>query len=351
MDKKFCGFDLGTMNLVAAIASEDNKDAIIKTLRNMFIKVDGSAISEDEITNSGLDYIVEEGNETSDKSFYIIGEDSFKFGQIFNQTPRRPMQLGVISTKDIDAVDIIYLMVRSLLGESKEGTCVYSIPSPSVDIQMPPVTYHEKVFSRLLEKLGYNSYPLNESMAIIFDNCKKENYTGIGISFGCGLTNVACAYSGIEAMKFSVGRGGDWIDDCVSDSLGIQVSRVTSLKERKLDLLDTSWVGGRNKQEKRVLEALYYYYKEVIGYVLRVIGEEFHKRSEDMNIDVSIPIIISGGTSLPNGFLDLFKEIFFSIKNFPYEISEIRRAEDPLSTVAKGCLLYNLWKSKKDKKK
>lgn len=344
MTKKFCGFDLGTMNMVSAVAKENVDEATVKTIRNMFIEVDTDIISTDEIKNTGLDYVVQKDGDV--EKFYIIGEDAFRFGQIFNQTPRRPMQHGVISTKDIDAADIITLIAKSILGETKNGVCVYSVPAPAIDMEIPPIGYHERVFGKVLGSLGYESQSLNEGMAIVFDNCKKEKFSGIGISFGCGLVNIACSYSGIKTLAFSVDRGGDWIDMCSANSVGVQISRVTNLKEKKLDLLDSTFSQAKNKSERRVLQALDCYYREMVRYVLRVITKKFEEDSENLSIDMSIPIIVSGGTSLPAGFVELFKEEFDKAKDFPYEISEIRRASDPLNSVAKGCLIYNIWKNK-----
>ena len=33
---------------------------------------------------------------------------------------------------------------------------------------------------------------------------------------GAGMCNIAVMYQGMTALSFSVSRGGDWIDECVS---------------------------------------------------------------------------------------------------------------------------------------
>lgn len=348
MATEFSGYDLGTMNMCSATINVGaNNEAVIKAVRNMFIEVDTSTISINEIENTDLDYIIDKDGD--DERCFIFGEDAFKFGQIFNINPRRPMRNGVVSTKDIEAIDVITLMAKSILSPTKDGICVYSVPAQAVDVDIPPVNYHERVFSQVLGSLGYKSTPLNEGMAVIFDNCKKEKFTGIGISFGCGLTNVACSYRGVKTLEFSISRGGDWIDKCAGESTGTQFSRVTNLKEKKLDLTDPKFKSAKNKSERRVLQALDCYYRELINYALKVFINQFNEHSENLSIDESIPIVVSGGTSLPKGFIELFREIFSETKDFPYDVSEIRAATDPLNAVAKGCLIYNLWNNKKDK--
>ena len=71
---------------------------------------------------------------------------------------------------------------------------------------------------------------------------------------------------------------------------------------------------------------------------------------ENIDIDEAIPIVVSGGTSCPSGFLGLFKEVFKERSDFPYEISEVRQTDNPLGAVATGALIYAVWSQKKKEK-
>jgi cell division ATPase FtsA len=225
---------------------------------------------------------------------------------------------------------------------------VYSVPAQAIDADMPPVTYHERVFNKIFSALGYTARPLNEAMAIVFAECEKENFSGITISFGCGLTNVACAYKGVPIFTFSVKRGGDYIDQFVAKSLNMPVTKITALKESKLSL--NSLAEAKNKREKQALQALVFAYQDLISYCIDRFVKKFASSSENIDLDEAIPIVVSGGTSCPPGFLDLFKEVFSERKDFPYEISEIRQTDNPLGSVATGCLIYCAWKEGIEKK-
>jgi hypothetical protein len=337
MSTSTVGFDLGTGNLVSAIYKEAEEQISINTLRNMFFEIKDDLVAEQELENAGLEYITQKDGDKD--RIFVISEDAFKLCGIFGYTPQRPMSKGVVSTKEVDALDILKIMVQKLVGNVEEGYCVYSVPADAIDEDLPSVVYHEKVFANILKSLGYQSKSLNEGMAVIFSNCKKETFTGIGISFGAGMVNTAVSYKGIGKIKFSLGRSGDWIDKNAADSIGSAVSRITALKEKKLNLLSPENPSS-NRNEKRALEALYFYYQELIDHVIKNITAEFQKDSDSLQIDENIPLVISGGTSLPNGFLELFKERIDEYKDFPYQISEIRRATDPLNAVALGCLTY-----------
>ena len=59
-------------------------------------------------------------------------------------------------------------------------------------------------------------------------------------------------------------------------------------------------------------------------------------------IDRAIPIVLSGGTARPKGFIDKFRQAI-ERDGFPLEISEIRMAEDPLTATARGCLIAAMY--------
>lgn len=336
------GADIGTMNVVAAQMADENQMQF-RSMRNMFLPISTDVLETNELTDTQLDYAIQTDEEGEEKVF-IIGEDAFRFSQIFGSEVRRPMSKGVISTGEIDAIDVLTIMLDRLVGKAENGLAVYSVPAQAVDVKTPPVLYHEKVFDRIFKTLGYKSKSINEALALIYAECRKSNFTGIAISFGAGLTNVCCAYKGQPTLSFAVSRGGDWIDENVSNSVGATISRVTSVKEKDLDLINSA-VG--KKKEKRVREALSFYYEDLIEYVLEVFSEQFEKNADGLNIDEEMPIIVSGGTSKPKNFVEMFRKVFESQKDFPYGISEIRHAGDPLNAVSKGCLIYGLWDSKK----
>ncbi len=328
--QKVCiGLDIGTMNIVCAKSNSSD----IKVMRNVFLP-----LKEDEISISDLTEISYVKSEEDD--LFIIGQDAFKFSNIFGQEVSRPMKRGLISPDEVDAIDILTMMLKDVIGDTSNQDiyCTYSIPAEAIDANRS-VTYHERVFGSILDSLGINHSSLNESMAIIYSETQNEKFSGIGLSFGAGMMNCAISFKGVEATKFSTERSGDWIDRNVAESLNMVANRVTNIKEKYLDL-----VGGTNHQNKkirRVLEALNYYYQAMIDYTIKQIIHEFEE-NVDLDIeDENIPIIVSGGTSLPNGFLEIFKEKLLQ-HNLPFEISEIRRAKNPLTAVANGLLIKTL---------
>ena len=181
------GLDCGTMHLVCA--RSDSPD--VKVTRNVFLPVDKDEINMTHL--SSINYV-----EGSEGEVFIIGSDAFEFANLFGQEVSRPMEKGLISSKEIEAVDVLTLMIKDLIGPTKDSEvyCSYSIPAEPID-EDRTITYHEKVFARILNRIGVNYTSVNEAMAIIYSECAQENFSGIGISFGAGMANVAISYKGI----------------------------------------------------------------------------------------------------------------------------------------------------------
>jgi len=534
---RLLGVDAGTMNLVLAEQTNEGK-VEFSTIRNMYLQLDKSQLTMAELSN--IDYV------ESEESIYIIGEDAYKFANMFGQQVKRPMSKGLISPSEIDGIDVLTLIIKQLVGKSFGGHVVYCVPAPSIDMTNN-ILYHEGVFKRIFTELGYTAESFNEAMAIIYSQCRENKFTGLAFSFGAGMVNClsgntkirlldgqiktikeltdlyskgeefwvyscredgtiipgkahhprkiktatkvvrielddgtveectldhlwmmrdgsykeakdlqindslmplrlrisekkcpivgyyqyydnvtkgwkfvhrmvvesqtkipfnyrvhhwnfnkldntpsnlvetvlnwnhkvkkieivekecdvydltvdeyhnfalasgvfvhncALSYKSVPIITFSVARAGDWIDEQAAMSLGTVSNRITAIKEKNTDLTNFS-VGS--KKERRIREAVTYYYREVIRYCLERVKEKLEQASGNLELPESVPIIVSGGTSLAKGFLPLFKEVLAEYSDFPINVSEVKHASDPMTAVAEGLLIRALMTQK-----
>ncbi|MBF0127697.1 MAG: hypothetical protein HQM02_10860 [Magnetococcales bacterium] len=325
------GLDVGTMNLVCARVNASGRIEV-SNLRNVFLTID-------DVNIEGMD-LSKISHARIDESTFILSHDAYNFANIFGHRLSRSMQKGMISPEDINATDILAVMIRELLviePGSQPGKCVYSVPGDPVNSKSN-VLYHRNILGRIIAEIGFEPEPLNEATAIIYAECADSDFSGISISFGAGLTNVAVVYKSIPVLEFALGRGGDWIDDNVALALGTIPNRVVAIKEKDfhLDRFDL----GR-KKERKVREALGFYYKNLIQFVVKSCTSELSRRDLDLGFPNRIPLIISGGTSLAGGFLDYIRSQVEE-SDWPLDLSEVRYASDPLSCVAQGCLIKAL---------
>lgn len=318
------GVDIGTA--FVKCAEKQAEEIIFKSQRNAFFEIEHTDFTKKILENSKVKYIVKESK------FYIIGDEALEFANMFNKETRRPLSKGVISPTEKDALPIIELLIKTIVGRpAYEGEIVYfSVPGEPLDANFN-VIYHTKILEGFLKTLGYNPKPINEGHAIILSELGEEDFTGIGISFGGGMVNVCLSFLSVPIFKFSLTKAGDWIDQQVAMATDETASRVSVIKESSLDLSKESYL---NKIES----ALSIYYNHLIEYVLENIKEEFSKTKRMPQITNPVTIILSGGTSLPKGFADRFRRILNQLK-LPISVGSVRMASQPLRSVAKGALV------------
>jgi len=197
------------------------------------------------------------------------------------------------------------------------------------------------VLKTIIEQYGYNVKVIEEAVAIGYEGLVDNQLTGVAISMGAGMCNIAVMYQGMTALSFSVSRGGDWIDECVATDTGVSKAKVTNIKEssKNLDLKKSTIndIYEEGTEEANVLIAIRSYYGALVNYLLTNLRVQFEGIDNVPNFPDPVPIVIGGGTSLVNGFLDVFNEQFDQ-SEFPIPVSEIVLIEDAHTAVARGCL-------------
>lgn len=318
------GLDIGTMNIVSA--RQNGARAVeFQRIRDAFLDLEPEA--KRSLKMSKVDYIEKEG------ALIVIGDSALTMANLFKREARRPLSRGVISAGELDAQEVLSLLTGHVLGQPQKPKehCFYSVPASPIDDQSQDVLYHQEVFRKILDEHGYTPNPMNEAMAIIFSQCANENFSGLAVSFGSGMCNIALAYQATKAMEFSIARGGDWIDQHAAKAVGKTASSMCAIKERGIDL---------TRPEGREQEAVALYIRAVIDYCLQNIAAQFKKVKSDVDLPEAIPFVISGGTTKAGNFLEIFQQEFEKIrKSFPIKISTVRPATDPLTAVAEGLLV------------
>lgn len=318
------GLDIGTMNLVSARRTAEGMKTL--RMRDAFLDLPKSAKKMLKL-QPGVNFIEREDD------VLILGDAALETANVFGQNPRRPLAAGLISSHEADSLDVLGLLIKKVLGEPavEKEHCFYSVPAIPIDQPDRDIIYHTQVFKQIVRECGYTPHPANEAMAIIYSETAAEGFSGVALSFGSGMTNVALAINTIEGLSFSVARGGDWIDKHASDSIAATQSRICAVKEAGIDL---------TKPQGREQQAIVFYYENLIEYALDQIALRFKAIQGQFALPKAIPLVVSGGTSLAGGFLQFFTQVFEEKwKKFPIEISEIRPASEPLNAVAYGMMI------------
>ena len=203
----------------------------------------------------------------------------------------------------------------------------FSSPADPIDSDLSTL-YHQKTLESMLSDTGFDPEPINEGMAVIYSELADNNFTGLGVSFGAGMTNICLSYYAVPVMKFSIARGGDYIDKQAAQATGTPVDKITSIKEEDFSIDFTTDVGG-------VEGALSIYYENLLDYVIENISAEVDE--EDIEEDLDVPVVVTGGTSSPDGFEDLFEQHLKDV-DIPFSISDVQSVDD-LYSVGRGALV------------
>ncbi|MEW6126821.1 MAG: HU family DNA-binding protein [Acidobacteriota bacterium] len=323
------GLDIGTSRLVLAGGAIDKIKT--QTQLNAFITVPHSKFTENILKQNKITYYLNGSN-----SIQVYGNEAGRFANVFNIEVRRPMMSGTLNPNEEQAMPVIQEIIKQLLkGKGKGETLRFSVPGPGRDgSAAADLVYHEAMLKKVLDEMGYVSKGVNEGMAVVFAELEKENFTGIGISCGGGMCNVALAFMSIPVMTFSIGKAGDYIDRSASSVTGDVATRIRMIKEEGLDLSRPA----ENKYEN----ALHIYYEDVVLSLVESVRSALSETKNMPAMEKAIPIVLAGGTAAPKGFLERFQKAVEQDK-FPLPISEIRMAKDPLTTTARGCLIAALY--------
>jgi hypothetical protein len=324
---KGVGLDIGTNMLIAATMSEEGKP-VYKKQRDAFFRI----TPKSEVNKKSIRMSLEgrHANFIIDgEDFIVVGEDAVKMATERNLEARRPMRKGVLSPKEKSSLPMIKLIIKSLIGQSADNDkLIFSVPADPIGENFD-IFYHTEMMKTYLREMGFDPSPLNEGFAIAFSELLDDNLTGMCLSFGAGMVNTVVCYQGDPVVQFSLTKGGDWIDESVGKALDLNASLVQLEKEESgLDLL--------NPKDK-IQEAISIYYNVLISYALDSITYEL-KRCKLPSFREPISIVTAGGLTLAGNFIEKFKAEC-ETREFPFEVKEVRKAKDPMTSVAHGALL------------
>jgi actin-like ATPase involved in cell morphogenesis len=329
------GFDAGTYNLVCARRNAEGKFEYRRQV-NAFIEL---KLDNDFVFNimqkAGVPLIKREDA----KIAYALGEDAVKFAYTMpGMQLKRPMKNGCLNAGEVDAFEILNIMAHNLIGQvSKDKEILYySVPANAINAETD-VDYHNKVLEAIFrayksdQGFSVDARPINEAIALVYAELADKMYTGIGISCGAGMVNVAFALYGAEIFKFSIINSGDWIDQQAAKACNKDVAFINK-KKTQIDL---------NKEPQDLVErAIKAQYELMIESTVANLKKGLQEKSGEVRIDEPVNIVVAGGTASPPGFVELFKKILTGTGNeLPLAIGDVIRPEDPLYSVARGALV------------
>jgi len=319
------GLDVGTSRI--CLAERSGEDFQYETQLNAFVNIPYSKITENVLKKEKVPHTV------NGAEIVVHGNESDRFADLLNVETRRTMSRGVLNPAEPDSLSMIRKIVDSLLDPTKDRQKLcFTVPAAPLGTE-DNLTYHEATIRQILTDLGYEVKSINEGLAVVYSELESSNYTGIGISCGGGLCNVCLAYLSVPVLSFSIPKAGDYIDTNTATVTGERANRVRIAKE------DSFHLNGFFSD--KLQQVLGVYYDEMIQSLVNGMKQAFSNSRSLPKSGRNLPVILSGGTALPDGFRDRFEKIFREA-DLPITATEIRMAADPLHSSAKGALVAAL---------
>jgi actin-like ATPase involved in cell morphogenesis len=328
--KRAVGVDIGTGFISCAEQEGSSKkfrkvrDAFFKLNPSKFLEGSANDFGETMLKNAGAHYVKVDG------TMYVLGDDAFKFANLFHQECLRPMSQGVLNPKYPVSNLMVGELVKAVAGppKAKDDILYYCVPAEPIDADFD-VEYHKQILHSVFSDLGYkNINVMTEGLAVVYSELADTQYTGIGMSFGAGMCNIVYSFMGMPVFAFSLSRGGDWIDSHAAKHTDETSNVITAIKEKADFSLYDSTSG--------VQKAISIYYESLLSYVVEKFKELYEKTPKKQlpNVTMEMPIVVAGGTSMVLGFVERLREL--TNEGFPVPISEIKHAEEPLFAVSNG---------------
>ena len=323
------GVDIGTSNIVVARRTKDGT-FVNRFHRNMLYPLDVSEEAMDLLDKSSYLYVKVGGK------YFVVGEDALTLVNAIGKGEIvRPMKDGILNPSLEESTDLLFYIIKAVVGDPiVEGeTLRFSVPADPVDANINN-KFHQMVLKGFFDKMGYDAKPVNEAMCIAYD-CNpimieddgESPLSGLALSAGGGMTNLALLYKGLPLQEFSITKSGDYIDEQASTVSGLKKSKIIKLKEKDLNLSELDF-------SNRGLSALGVYYDEMMDRLVHHVSTRFKDTKSDL--DGKIEVVVAGGTSMPNGFCEKLEGKIRSNNDFPFELLRVRHSETPFYSVSQG---------------
>jgi hypothetical protein len=325
------GLDVGTSFIV--FSQEENGNITYKDFRDAFYVIKPTTPVASKMIEKGLAGRV--FIKDADGSFILLGKDAIEKAIERNDTAKRPMYKGVVSAKEKDAKRVLAFILKEVVGQASEPgeKLVFCVPAQPVDQEDEDfdVGYHEDVVKTILNEVGYSARAINEAEALCYAELENEDYTGIAVSCGAGMTNVCVMLNGEPTVIFSTTKSGDWVDRMSAVATGEPDSVVQAEKE------NGGFVVGQ-PNDSPILGAVAAYYERLIDYTTKHLSVALTGHKSLPKFKEPLTIVVAGGTSQAAGYIDLFTKKLDE-NGFPLKIKVVKHADDPLHAVSKGCLI------------
>jgi hypothetical protein len=325
------GVDVGTFTLVSCKRDKEKNFAFKKEI-NAFLELPlENRFVFNMMKQAGVPLV------ERDNVAYALGESAVDMAYTLPTLElKRPMKDGCVNPKEKDAFQILSIMLHSLIDPpAYDGEKMYyCIPANAIN-QETDADYHQRVvesiFKSYVSEDGYkvDPKPINEALALVYAELGKKAFTGVGISCGGGMVNVCYSMFGNPIFQFAIVNSGDWIDKQAAKATGESPTFINREK-MKVNLA----AEPKNLVERAIITQ----YRLMIEKTVSGIRDGLANAKKAIKSEHPVDFVVAGGTASATGFTEIFTDVLKQA-DLPIAVGDVIRPNEPLFSVAKGCLI------------
>lgn len=275
----------------------------------------------------------------TDDSLLIVGADAPLAAEAW-QTPLIPLLPNArLPSDDPVGRQVAAQLLESVAGRSSDDrqNCTVVLPRDA-GAGDPDAEF----FLRLLRLRGGDLQTIPAGLAVALSELGREQFTGIGVSFGAGGVSICLVERGSVRATAVTDRGGDWIDRQLAERQGHVLWDAEG--RRYLNLLAVAhWKSSPERSLAGPLNEGERWLRQLYGEALKAALREFRNAvtHEGCNGAFRQPltVVLHGGCTAMAGFHSVWTE-HWAEAGIDLPVRTPRRTEDDVWTVARGCLIH-----------
>ncbi|WP_247728701.1 hypothetical protein [Halovivax limisalsi] len=256
---------------------------------------------------------------------YAVGEGAARIAAASDSRVTELFVDGVLVDEPF-AEAALETLLDAVLAQGMGNRLCYTTPGTIVDADRP-TAHHRDVVDETIASMGFDATPVSTGYAVVADQLRDENVTGLGINVDRDLTSVALVYYGVPVLAFSIAKGKRWIVERSAGATGHAVDQIESRLENFA--LDPDAPGDD------IARAIAAAFDDLTAELVEAIRVEAD--AEEIERGIAVPVAVAGPWAV-EGFEYLLGGRF-DAASLPFSIRGIRRADEPAESAVRGALV------------
>lgn len=276
-----------------------------------------------------------------DGSLIVMGRPAVELAPLVH-VPRLPiLPQGRLPQDDPLARQLAAAIVEAMLPRTTAADALCAIALPSSEDGHATGTREWEFFSRVIQIRGYRAIAIDRTAAVTLAHLGHSGFTGLALTFEDDRCAAAVSRCGRVLARAVVPRGLAWIDEQLARSSGrivwdmdgnsyVDTDAVAQWKQ----VANPSLSSPASPEEAFLAEC----YRELLCDLIGILAARCLESREAATLRGATALVCCGPATRAQGFVGLLADALKQ-SGLPITIGDIRVADDPVLTVARGCLI------------